>query len=169
MVKQAKWNNITWGASSRQVALLKSIKLSRKLKVEEKTSKKGGNKTIVKSLEPETLSLQYTACLSAYLDPRGEFEMLKKAAGMQDYFHLGGTQISKNLYELDEINLENTILDNSGRIVAGDLTLNFNTESAPSTKGGKGKKKKGKKGKKKKGASLSLFPGAAAKIKGVGK
>jgi len=48
----------------------------------------------------------------------------------------------------------NWIRDN---ILKGDITLGFNTESIPSNKGGKGKKKRGKKkGAGKKSGSLSL-------------
>ena len=51
--------------------------------------------------------------------------MLKKCAGMQDKFMLAGKQISKNNFSLDEIEFSNTVLDNNGRILAGDITLNL--------------------------------------------
>ena len=162
MVKQAEWNDIEWGPTSGQLATISSLKISRAIKTEEKESSKGGNKTIVKSLEAEQLSVTYNASFAGGLDPRGEFDMLKKCAGMQDYFILNGTKISQQTFELEEINLANTVLNNDGRILAGELTLNFATESAPSTKGGKGTKGKKKNGSKKaKKSSLTLAPNIA--------
>lgn len=166
-MKQGSWNDITWGYQNRQMAHIKSLKLSQKLKTEEKESEKGGNKIVVRSLEPETLTVSYSAGFAVGLDPRGEFDMLKKCAGMQDKFVLGGQQISKTNFSLDEIELSNTILDNQGRILNGDLTLNFNTDTSESSKGGKGSKSKGKKAKKK--SSLSLTPEDYARARELSK
>ena len=137
-MKQAEWNNITWGISGKQMAHLKSIKISQNLKTEEQENKTTGNKIVIKSLEPETLSISYSASLAVGLDPRGEFDMLKKCAGMQDVFLLGGQKISKTNFSLDEIGLSNTVLDNNGKFLSGDLTLSFNTDDNSSSKGGKG-------------------------------
>lgn len=167
-MKQAEWNDITWGHTGRQMAHIKSFRLSQKLKTEEKESVKGGNKTVVRSLEPETLTVSYSAGFAIGLDPRGEFEMLKKCAGMQDVFILGGKKVSKTNFSLDEIELSNTVFDNQGRILKGDLTLNFNTDTNTSSKGGKGTKgSKGSKAKKK--SSLSLTPEDYARARALAK
>lgn len=148
-MKQAEWNDITWGNSNHQLACLKSLRMSQKIKTEEKENEKGGNKTVVLGLDSEKLTVSYSAGFAIGLDPRGEFEMLKKCAGMQDVFVLGGQQLGKNNFSLDGIELSNTILANNGRILSGDLTLNFTTESKLSSKGGKAKPvKKAKKAKK---------------------
>ena len=146
---------------------LKSFRISQNLKTEEQTNEKTGNKTVVKSLEPETLNISYSTGFAVGIDPRGEFEMLKKCAGMQDVFILGGQKISKTNFSLDEIELSNTVLDNKGQILAGDLTLNFNTDGNPSSKGGKGTKSKSSKAKKK--GSLSLTPEDYAKARALAK
>lgn len=164
-MRQAEWNDITWGVANKQMAHLKSIKISQNLKTEEQEDQTTGNKTVVKSLEPEVLSISYSASLAVGLDPRGEFEMLKKCAGMQDVFFLGGQKISKTNFSLDEIELSNTILDNNGQILAGDLTLSFNADNNSSSKGGKGSKSKSSKAKKK--GSLSLTPEDYAKAKAL--
>ena len=62
-MKQAEWNDITWGHTGRQMAHIKSFRLSQKIKTEEKESVKGGNKTVVRSLEPETLTVSYSKLL----------------------------------------------------------------------------------------------------------
>lgn len=167
-MRQAEWNDITWGYQNRQMAHLKSLKLSQKLKTEEKESETGGNKVVLRSLEPETLTISYSAGFAIGLDPRGEFDMLKKCAGMQDVFILGGQKISKTNFSLDEIELSNTVLDNKGRILTGDLTLNFNTDTSTSSKGGKGTKdKKGSKAKK--SGSLTLTAEDYAKARALAK
>ena len=166
-MKQAEWNDISWGSMNRQFACLKSLKLSQKIKTEEKENEKGANKTVILGLEPENLSISYSAGFAIGLDPRGEFEMLKKCAGMQDNFLLGGVQLSKNNLSLDEIQLSNTILDNNGRMLSGDLTLNFSTDSNLSSKGGKAKK--GKSSKKAKSGSLTLTPEDYARARALTK
>lgn len=166
-MKQAEWNDIILGYQNRQMAHIKSLKLSQKLKTEEKESEKGGNKIVVRSLEPETLTVTYSAGFAVGLDPRGEFDMLKKCAGMQDKFILGGQPLSKTNFSLDEIELSNTVLDNQGRILNGDLTLNFNTDTSTSSKGGKGSSSKGTKAKKK--SSLSLTPEDYARARELSK
>lgn len=167
-MRQAEWNNITWGTSGRQMVHLKSFKLSQKLKTEEQENANGGNKTVVRSLEPEVLTVSYSASFAVGADPRGEFEMLKKCAGMQDIFILGGRKISKQNFSLDEIELSNTVLDNQGQILSGDLTLNFNTDIKPSSKGGKGTKSSSSTTAKKKG-SLTLTPEDYAKARALAK
>lgn len=156
-MKQAEWNNITWGSSSRQMVHIKSLKLSQSIKLEEKESNDGAKKTIVKSLEPQALTITYKAGFAVGLDPRLELDIFKKCAGMQDNFLLGGKKLSNNPFELEQVQLSNTVLDNNGRILAGDMTLNFTTDSNASSKGGKGNKK-GSGTKAKKSGSLTLTP-----------
>ena len=167
-MKQAEWNNITWGTNGNQMAHLKSFKISQKLKTEEQEDKTTGNKTVIKSLEPESLSISYSTGFAIGLDSRGEFEMLKKCAGMQDVFILSGQNVSKTNFSLDEIELSNTVLDNNGRILSGDLTLNFNTDTNTSSKGGKGTTSK-KTAKAKKSGSLTLTAEDYAKARALAK
>lgn len=170
-MKQAEWNDITWGKSSKQLAMLKSIEISQELNVEEKKSESGQSKKVIKGLNPEELTVQYSVAFAVGIDPRGEFDMLKKCAGMQDDFILNGTPLGQDQFELDEVSLSNTIVDDFGRILSGDITMMFNTEKSPSSKGGKGsKKKKGKsegKGKKGKTSSITLKPEDIAKAKSM--
>lgn len=169
-MKQAEWNGITWGNDLQQMANIKSIKLSQSIKTEKKENDKGSDKTIVKGLESEQLTISYDTGFVIGIDPRGEFEMLKKNAGKQDYFVLGGEQISKSDFTLDEINLANTVTDCEGQILTGEMTLTFSTDSKVSSKGGKAtKKKKNKKGKKKKKkkSSITLNPTDIAKAKAL--
>ena len=167
-MKQAEWNDITWGTSGHQMVHLKSFKISQKLKTEEKENEKTGNKTVVKSLEPEVLNISYSTGFTVGIDTRGEFEMLKKCAGMHDVFILGGKKVSKTNFSLDEIGLSNTVLDNKGQILSGDLTLNFNTDTNNSSKGGKSTNKKTNT-KAKKSGSLTLTPEDYAKARALAK
>lgn len=167
-MNQAEWNDITWGSSNNQLANITSFTISQALKTEEQQSKDGQNKLSVKGVDSEELTINYTAGFPIGLDPRGEFDMLKKCIGMQDEFLLAGEPISDTQFELDGIELNNTILSDTGRILSGDLSLKFNTEKDPSSKGGKGKKKKGNKKKgKKKTSSLTLKPEDIAKAKAM--
>ena len=166
-MRQANWNNITWGYQNRQMAHIKSIRLSQSVKTEEQESNSGTKKTVVKSIEPEELTISYKAGFAVGLDPRGEFDMLKKCAGMQDNFVLGGKILGTHPFELDQIDLSNTILDDNGRILAGDLTLTFTSDKNESSKGGKSSK--GKSSKATKTGSLSLTPADYEKARQLAK
>lgn len=169
-MKQAEWNDITFGTAKGQLALINRFSLSQELDTEETDSNNGTKKITVKGKKAEELSISYSSGFVVGTDPRGEFEMWKKVAGMQDDFLLAGEPISKSSFELDEITLENTKLSNTGRIITADLTLNFNTEQKKSSKGGKSTKKKGKtKGKTKKKGSLTLRPEDVKKAKEMAK
>ena len=74
-MKQAEWNGITWGNDLQQMANIKSIKLSQSIKTEKKENDKGSDKTIVKGLESEQLTISYDTGFVIGIDPRGEFEM----------------------------------------------------------------------------------------------
>lgn len=166
-MKQAEWNDITFGTGAGSLALIKSFSLSQELDTEETDSNNGTKKITVKGRKAEELSISYSSGFCVGTDPRGEFEMWKKVAGMQDEFLLAGEPISKSNFELNEITLENSKISNTGQIITADLTLNFNTEQKTSSKGGKSAKKKGKsKGKTKKKGSLTLNPADVAKAKG---
>ena len=166
-MKQAEWNDISWGSLNRQLACLKSLSMSQKIKTEEKENEKGANKTVILGLEAETLTISYSAGFAVGLDPRGEFEMLKKCAGMQDNFLLGGQKLSTNNFSLDGIELSNTTLANNGQMLSGELTLNFTTDSKLSSKGGKAKSVKTEK--KAKSGSLTLTPEDYARAKALAK
>ena len=133
-MRQAEWNNITWGTSGNQMAHLKSFKISQKLKTEEQENQSTGNKTIVKSLEPEVLNISYSASFAIGIDPRGEFEMLKKCAGMQDVFILGGQRISKTNFLLEEILLLNIYSSRLPSIARAKVTSSAYSKSAPTGK-----------------------------------
>lgn len=155
-MKQAEWNGITWGFGNHQLAMIKNIRISQGLNFETQESENGENKTIIKGLNPEELSIQYSAGFAVGLDPRGEFNMLKEVGGQQDNFYLNGTPVGVEMFGLDEVQLSGTVLDNTGKILAGDITLNFNSEKVPSDKGGKGAAKKSKTGTNKQGKKSSL-------------
>ena len=167
-MKQAEWNDITWGSSNNQMVNISSFSISQSLNTEEQEAKDGQNKTTIKSLNSEELTVNYKTGFSVGTDPRGELDMLKECIGMQDEFILAGEPLSETQFELDEISLSNVVLSDTGQILAGEISMKFNTEKAPSSKGGKGKSKKSKKGKKggKKTSSLTLSPADIAKAKG---
>ena len=166
-MKQAEWNGISWGSLNRQLAYLKSLNLSQKIKTEEKENEQGGNKTVILGLDSENLTISYSASFAVGLDPRGEFEMLKKTAGMQDTFILGGQKLSKNNFSLNEIELSNTTLANNGAILSGEFTLKFTTESKISSKGGKAANVNTNTAKKEKKSSFTLTAEDYAKAKAL--
>ena len=70
-MKQAEWNGITQGSINRQLASLKSLNLSQKIKTEEKENEKGENKTFIFGFDSENLTISYSASFAVGLEPRG--------------------------------------------------------------------------------------------------
>jgi len=104
-MKQAEWNDITWGSSSNQMAHISNFTISQKVKTEEQQAQNGENKVTIKGIDSEELTVSYIAGFPVGLDPRGEFDMFKKCVGMQDEFLLAGSPISDTRFELDEVEL----------------------------------------------------------------
>ena len=156
-MQQAEWNDITWGSDSGRVAYITSITLSQGIKIDEQQSESGINQQTIKGFEPEKLTLSYKAGLPLGVDPRGEYETFIKCGGKQADFILRDKKLSENPFTLDGVSMSETIVDDFGRILVGNITLELSTDSKVSSAGGKGSKKSISVRKPKK-SSLSLKP-----------
>ena len=154
---QAEWNDITWGSQPNRVVNISSITLSQGIKIDEQQSETGTSQQTVKGLESEKLTLNYKAGVPLGVDPRGEYELFKKCGGKQADFVLNDKKLSEKPFTLDGVSLSDTVVDDFGRILVSDVTLEFSTDSQVSSAGGKGSKKSSTARKSKTG-SLTLKP-----------
>ena len=97
-MKQAEWNDITWGVSSNQMAIIKSIEISQELNVEEKQSESGQSKKVIKGLKQEQLTVQYSTAFAVGIDTRVDLDMRIKCAGMQEECILNGKVIGHDQF-----------------------------------------------------------------------
>ena len=155
MAVQAQWNNEIFGRTATALRNLESFEISCGIVTEEQESSNGVKKTIVKGYAAEELKISYNAAFVVGTDPRQEFEDFKKVAGVQDNFYLGNVNVGRTQFELDEIQLSDTQIDNSGRIFAGKISLSFSGDSNVSSKGSNSKAKSSKSSSGKK-SSLSI-------------
>ena len=154
MTIQAQWNKEVFGRLPNALRNLESFEISCGIVTEENESSNGVKKTVVKGYAAEDLRISYNAGFSVGTDPRQEFEDFKKIAGMQDNFYLGNINVGRTQFELDEIQLSDTQMGNTGRIYAGKISLSFSGDSNVSSKGSNNKTSKAKKTTKK--SSLSI-------------
>ena len=148
---QAEWNNEKFGRTASFLRNLEGFEISCGIVTEEQDSSNGVKKTVVKGVAPEEMKISYNAGFVVGTDLRQEFEDFKKIAGQQDNFYLGNVNVGKTQFELDEIQLSDTQMDNTGRIFAGKISLSFNGDGYVSSKGSSSKTKSSKGGSSKKG------------------
>ncbi len=140
MTTQAKWKNKTFEVSNQKVNAISSFTLSSKLKTEEKKSKSGAKKVIIKGLMPEELQVNFSSGFAVGTDPRQEHEDFKKLAGQSGEFFFGSNKLGRGNFVLEEVSLGNTIMSNFGRIYHGEHTLKF-SQYVSTSKKQKAKKK----------------------------
>ena len=138
---QAQWNNEIFGRTASSLRNLESFEISCGIVTEEQESSNGVKKTVVKGIAAEELRISYNAGFVVGTDARQEFEDFKKVAGQQDNFYLGNVNVGKTQFELDEVQLSDTQMNNSGRILAGKVSLSFSGDGYVSSKGSSSKSK----------------------------
>ena len=148
MAIQAQWNKEIFGRMANSLRNLESFEISCGIVTEENESTNGVKKTVVKGYAAEDLKISFSTGFAVGTDPRQEFEDFKKIAGMQDNFYLGNVDVGRTQFELDEIQLSDTQMDNSGRILSGKISLSFTGDSNVSSKGSNSSKTKGSSSKK---------------------
>ena len=153
MAVQAEWNKEIFGMTASSLRNLESFEISCGIVTEEQEGSNGVKKTVVKGYDAEDLRISFNAGFVVGTDPRQEFEDFKKIAGMQDNFYLGNIDVGRTQFELDEIQLSDTQMDNTGRIYSGKISLSFSGDGYVSSKGSKSKSKTAKGAKK---SSLSI-------------
>ena len=168
MAIQAQWNKEIFGRTAIFLRNIESFNISCGIKTEEQESSDGVKTTVVKGIESEQLQISYSAGFVIGTDPRQEFENFKKVAGMQDNFYLSNVNVGRTQFELDEVQLSDTKSDNTGRIYAGKITLNFSGDSNISSKSSNSKNKTAKVKSPTK-SSLSLTPAELAELRAKNK
>ena len=153
MAVQAEWNKEIFGMTASSLRNLESFEISCGIVTEEVEGSNGVKKTVVKGYDAENLNISFNAGFVVGTDPRQEFEDFKKIAGMQDNFYLGNVDVGRTQFELDQIQLSDTQMDNTGRIYSGKISLSFSGDGYVSSKGSKTKNKPAKAAKK---SSLSI-------------
>ena len=145
---QAEWNKEIFGRLPNSLRTLESFEISCGIVTEENESTNGVKKTVVKGYAAEDLKISFNTGFAVGTDPRQEFEDFKKIAGMQDNFYLNNVDVGRTQFELDEIQLSDTQMDNTGRIYSGKISLSFTGDSNVSSKGSNSSKTKGSSSKK---------------------
>ena len=145
---QAEWNKEIFGRTASSLRTIESFEISCGIVTEENESTNGVKKTVVKGIAAEDLKISFNTGFAVGTDPRQEFEDFKKIAGMQDNFYINNVDVGRTQFELDEIQLSDTQMDNSGRILSGKISLSFTGDGYESSKGSKSSKAKGSSSKK---------------------
>lgn len=147
MAIMAKWNGKTWGVSSQRIAALNGISASVELDTENSDDKAGSPATNTKALKLQSFNFDWDVAVVAGSDPRSEFESWKELIGEYDPFYLGGRLFGPEKLQLTAVSLNDTTLDDFGRILKGRLaiTLTEYAEEASSKKANAGGSSSGSK------------------------
>lgn len=143
MAVMAKWNGKTWGVSSQRIAALNGISASVELDTENNDDKAGSPATNTKALKLQSFNFSWDLAMVAGGDVRSEFESWKELVGEYDAFYLAGRRFGPDKLQLTSVSLNDTTLDDFGRILKGTLsiTLTEYAEEASSKKASSGSSK----------------------------
>lgn len=144
MAIMAQWNNKSWEVSRKKIAALNGISASVKLQTENNSDAAGSPATKTKALELQNLSFDFTLGSAAGVDVRSEYESWIALLGETAPFFLGGRRFGPANVMLTGVSLDNTVLDDYGRILKGTIAISLteSSEEASSKKAGPANKAK---------------------------
>lgn len=140
----AKWSSKTWEVSSRRIAALNSITAGVELDTENNHDKAGSPATLTKALKLQTMTFDFDLAAVAGSDVLEEYNSWISLIGQISPFYLAGKRFGPANLLLTAVNLSDTLLDSSGKIQKGKITINLAeyAEEASSKKASTGGSKK---------------------------
>jgi hypothetical protein len=125
MAIMAQWNGKSWEVSKKRIAALNGISASVKLQTENNSDAAGSPATKTKALELQNLSFDFTLGSAAGVDVRSEYESWIALLGETAPFFLGGRRFGPANVMLTGVSLDNTVLDDFGRILQGNIAISL--------------------------------------------
>lgn len=105
---------------------IEKMSSQRKAKTEKLNADDTSDKTVIKGLEPKTVTLD-TICLSAAgIDPLKQIEEWEALTGHTASLYIGGVKFCQNMMYLDNVNSSEFVFNNNGKILQVKLSLTFN-------------------------------------------
>lgn len=123
MAIMASWAGKTWEVSSKRIAALNGISASVELDTENNDDKAGSPATNTKALKLQSLNLDYDLAAVVGSDVRDEFEHWQTLLGVYAPLYLAGRRFGPPKLQLTAVNMNDTMLDDFGRILKGKITI----------------------------------------------
>lgn len=123
MPVMAKWNTKTWEVSPSRIAALNGVTASVELDTENNDDKAGSPSTKTKALKLQSFPFDFDLASVAGCDVRSEYESWVTLVGEYAPFYLGGSRFGPKNLQLTGVSLADTILDNSGKIIKGKISI----------------------------------------------
>lgn len=122
MAIMAKWRDMIWEISSRQVKAIASLSTSYKLK-KVSDNQTGENKMRGFELQPFTFSYDVSGAMN--VDPLQEYEAWEDRVGRSGPFYLEGRRFGPPKLELQQVDFSPSLFDNNGNILIAAISLSF--------------------------------------------
>lgn len=114
-----------WVMSTRRLAPIKNLSISKAIKKETNEDRDGGNPSNVLGFEPQSITCEYMPDRIVGGAPLQEYETWKRLVGEKAPFYLGGQRLGPPRVQLKEVGLSETELDGNGEISRATISLSF--------------------------------------------
>lgn len=127
MAIQAQWHDVIFESSSERSRAIVDLDLDLELEVERDDDTEGQPPTQAVRRKLQGIGLTYRTAMSANTDPRMEIEAWFNliSQGIHAPFYLNGRQLYANEFLIKKASLSTEYVDPDGRILAADITLEF--------------------------------------------
>lgn len=123
MAYQAKWGSQGFIIDPTKVVPLMEFSTSYSRKSDTNEDANGTQTSNARGMELQPVHLKTTYFSGAGVDPRKKIAEWKKQFGKKYPLYLNGKQFGPKLLELDSVSFDNFKLDNEGRIIQVDATI----------------------------------------------
>ncbi len=130
MAIMAQWNGKSWEVSTKRVASLNKVTASAKIQTSNNSDAAGSPPTKVKALDLQNLSFDFTLGSAAGVDVRSEYESWIALLGEAAPFYLAGRRFGPASVMLTGVSLDNTTIDDFGRILQGTIAISLTEDAA---------------------------------------
>lgn len=129
----AQWGNKGFIVDPKKIVPILGLStgFARKSDTNEDTS--GQPTTNTRGMELQTITLETTYLAGVGVDPRGQVEEWRAQFGKRYPLYINGERFGPKLLELDSVDVTNVVLDNVGRFLRVDMTINLVEYVPPTT------------------------------------
>lgn len=125
MSYMAQWGPKAFLVSAGVALPLEKFSATRTAKTEKLNSDDGSDRTIIKGIEPESVTLETTALRAAGVDPMKQIEEWKALVGHTASLYLGGVKFGKNMFYLKSVGTSDFLQTNAGKLLQAKISLTF--------------------------------------------
>lgn len=121
----AKWGNKGFLVSPEKIVPMLALSTGFVRKADTNNDTSGQPTTNTRGIELQEIQLQTRYLAAMGVDPRGQIDEWKAEFGKQYPLYINGQQFGPDLLELDRVDITEIKLDNNGKFLSVDMTINL--------------------------------------------